>query len=37
MDIKNYVKANTNTYTNSMNELMKYIDESKVLRSSFIL
>jgi hypothetical protein len=35
--VKNYVKPKTNTYTNSMNELMKYKDESKILRSSFIL
>jgi hypothetical protein len=30
---KNYAKANTNTYTNPKNELMKYIDESKISRA----
>lgn len=33
--IINYVKANTNTYTNSKNELIKYMDESRILRSFY--
>ena len=33
--IKNYAKANTNTYTDSKNEFMNYIDESRILRSFY--
>lgn len=32
---KNYAKASTNTHTNSKNELMKYMDESRILRSFY--